>query len=463
MHLAYLQPADLDALHGATLRILDEVGIRLPAGEAHDMLLDSGASTRDGRLMLPPHLVERCLERCPSQVELQGRGGRITLGAGELHVHNLGGAREILDRPESLPRAATTQDVAASARLLDALDSVTTVTPMFTPQDVAPRAVPLAMLRHTVESTLKPINGPGVQRPEEVRLLAEMLRVVFGQHPAVSLGVSPISPLAFPVDIAAAIVEVARQGLPLGPLPCPNAGATAPMSLAGALAQQNAENLAAIVIAQLVRPGLPVIYCGRLAVLNMRKGIPAWGNPEIGLAAAATVQLGHRYGLPVNVYGLATSTFSLDMQNGYERALNAVVPALAGADELSGVGEMAGGICSCPAQMVIDDEIMGMVGRLRRGLSVDEDSLAVSVIGEVIAGSGNFLAEPHTVQYLRAGEAWQGRLAVQEAGWSSWQQAGRPLAVERARQRAEQLLASHDVPPLAPEQARALDAIIAAE
>ena len=161
---------------------------------------------------------------------------------------------------------------------------------------------------------------------------------------------------------------MARLGLPFGPLPCPQVGATAPMTLAGALALQNAENLAAIVLAQLVRPGLPIIYCGRLAVMDMRTIAPLWGNPETGLISAATVQLGHRYGLPVNVYGLCTTAYDLDMQNGYERAINAALPALAGADELSGIGEMGGGVLSCPAQMVIDDEIAGAVQRLRRRL-----------------------------------------------------------------------------------------------
>jgi trimethylamine--corrinoid protein Co-methyltransferase len=213
-------------------------------------------------------------------------------------------------------RPATASDVAHSARLLDALDNVTTITPLYTPRDVPPPVMALTMFDQTVRHTLKPINGPGVQTQAEVRRLAEMIRVVFGESPVVSLAVSPISPLSFPQDIVQATLEIARWGLPFGPLPCPNVGATAPMSLAGALAQQNAEILASIVLVQLVAPGHPVIYCGRLAVLNMRSGAPIWGNPEIGLASAATVQMGHHYNLPVNVYGLAGSGHAIDIQNG---------------------------------------------------------------------------------------------------------------------------------------------------
>jgi len=274
-----------------------------------------------------------------------------------------------------------------------------------------------------------------------------------------SLSVSPISPLFFPDDVAEAIVEIARQGIPFGPLPCPTAGATAPLSLAGALTQQNAETLASVVLAQLVHPGLPIIYCGRLAMLEPRTGLSVWGGVEMGLASAATVQIGHRYGLPVNVYGFSTNANVIDVQNGYERALNAAIPALAGADELSGIGEMAAGVCGSYAQMVLDNEVVASVHRLRRGFSVDEDSLAVEVIANVVTGSGNFLDQMHTVRYLRAGEMYVTHLATRQS-WTEWEQAGRQGMAERAQAEAERLLAEHTVPPLTEDQERQLDEIM---
>ncbi|UCC89217.1 MAG: trimethylamine methyltransferase family protein [Anaerolineales bacterium] len=462
MRFATLSPDEVEAIHQATLRILSEAGIILQDTEARTLLVDHGAWERGGRVCLPPDLVETCLGHCPHQVTLRGRGRQVTLGAGALHVHNLGGARDVLDTPGGDLRPATSQDVATSTRLLDALENVDTITPLYTPRDVPPSIMSLTMFAQTVRHTLKPINGPGVQSRWEVRQLAHMMQVVLGQAPAVSLAVSPISPLMFPQGIAQAILEIARQGLPFGPLPCPNAGATAPMSLAGALAQQNAEILACIVLAQLVAPGLPVIYCGRLAVLNMRSGAPMWGNPEIGLASAATVQIGHHYHLPVNVYGLADSGYALDVQNGYQRAMNALVPALAGADELSGVGEMAGGTLSSNVQMVVDDEIIGMVQRIRRGFAVDEDTLAVELIAQVMGSTRNFLAEPHTVRYLRAGEVWQGPLAGHEVSWQTWRDAGNPTVVERAQHTAARILARHEVPPLPRKQSQALEEILEA-
>jgi trimethylamine--corrinoid protein Co-methyltransferase len=460
MILSCLSPEEVQAIHEATLHILSETGVILYEPEALSLLMDYGAYKENGRLCLPADLVESCLALCPSKVVLAGRDGEVTLGDGSMHVHNLGGARDVLELERGELRAATRRDLAESARLLDALENVNTVTPLYTPQDVPAAAMTLAMFDQTVRNTVKPVNGPGVQSREEVQRLAEAIQIVFGERSAVTLAVSPISPLTYPDELLQAILEIARQGIPFVPLPCPNLGATAPMSLAGALAQQNAENLAAIVLAQLAAPGLPVIYSGRLATINMRTLGPAWGNPEIGLAAAATVQIGHRYHLPVNVYGLACNTYGLDIQNGYERALNAIVPALAGADELSGVGEMAGGIFSCPAQMVIDNEIIGMVQRLRRGFLVNEESLAMEVINSVMQSGRNFMAENHTVDYLRAGEAWIGKLTMPESNWEAWRDNGSRTVMDRALDSVENILNHHEVPPLNAEQDRALDDIL---
>lgn len=449
-------------IHNASLRVLAETGILIDDPEGRALLFDHGAVERSQRLCLQPELVEAWLAKCPSTVTLHGRQGTAILGDGSLHVHNLGGARDVFDSPGGGLRPATATDVAVSTRLMDALENVTTITPLYTPRDVPAHMMILTMFDQTVRNTLKVVNGPGVTTPQEVRRLYEMMQVVFGDQPAVSLGASPVSPLNFLGEIVPVFMEIARHGLPCGPLPCPSVGATSPMSLAGSLVQQNAENLASIVLIQLTNPGNPVVYCGRLSVLNMRSGAPIWGNPEVGLLSAGTVQLGHHYNLPVNVYGLAASGYAADMQSGYERAINALVPALAGADELSGVGEMAGGTISSNFQIVADDDIYGMVQRVRRGFAVDQDSLAVDVIAHAMDSGRNFLKEKHSRQYLRAGEIWHGRLGIQESSYDTWQAAGATTVIERAQSEAQKILAEHEVPPLSDEQTRSLDVIMKA-
>ena len=467
MHLNLLSNEEIERIHQATLRILAETGIVLSLPEGRALLQEHGAGLKDDRVLLPPELVEEMIAKCVPKVILRGRGGALNvLGDGSLHWHNLGGARDIYDPRSGLRRNAVLQDVRDSARILDALEGVTTITPFYTPTDVPGPLMSLMMYRNTLPHTLKPVQGPGVQTAAEIRFAVRMAEVIGAPQEYLSLGISPVSPLTYPDDLVEAILEIARLGVPFGPLPCPTAGTTAPLSLAGALAQQNAEVLASVVLAQAIHPGLPMVYCGRLAMMEPRTGLSVWGGVELGLASAGTVALAHRYGLPVNVYGLSTNAHGFDIQNGYERALNAAIPALAGADELSGIGELEAGVMGAHAQMVCDNEIAASVRRLLRGFAVDEDSLAVEVVAAVMEGGGhtqpgrNFLAQRHTTRYLKSGELLVTHLAERRS-WETWERGGRENMAERAQAEAERLLAEHQVEPLLSEQEKELDAIMA--
>lgn len=451
---------DVEAIHSATLRVLAETGISLTHPKAREILFSAGATIDGERVLLPPTLVEEQVAKATTKVTIRGRGGLTkTLGDGSLHWHNLGGARDIYDASTGTHRSATLQDLQDCTRLLDALDSVTTITPFFTPLDVPGHLMSLAMYRYAIPHTTKPLQGPGVQTAEEVQFAIRMAAVVGPPSEIFSLSVSPVSPLNLPNDGAAAIIEIAQHGIPLGPLPCPTAGTTAPFSIAGAVTQQNAEILACIVLAQLVHPGLPIIYCGRLAMMEPRTGISVWGGVELGIASAATVQIGHRYGLPVNVYGFSTNSHTLDIQNGFERSLNAIIPALAGADELSGIGEMEAGVMGSFAQIVCDHEIAASVRRIKKGFEVTQDSLAVEEIATAMQGTHNFLGRKHTLRYLRSGEVLLTALA-ERGSWEAWEAHNRTGMAERAHAEAVHILKNHQVPSLSDDQEHELDEIL---
>ncbi|MCX6033696.1 MAG: trimethylamine methyltransferase family protein, partial [Chloroflexi bacterium] len=333
--LSVLDEIEVEAIHQATLRILAETGVMLTEPKSRALLAGAGAKVQEMRLLLPPELVEKCIALAGKKTTIRGRGGAVkTLGDGSLYFHNLGGAPQIYDASSGTRRLATVQDVRDAARLLDALENCHTITPFFTPTEVPGGVMSLAMYRHTLPYTVKPLQGPGVQFAAEVRYAVKMAQVIGNPAEVLTLALSPVSPLTIPDHEAEAIMEIARLGIAFAPLPCPTAGTTAPFSIAGSITQQNAEVLAALVLAELVQPGLPIIYCGRLAMMEPRTGLSVWGGVEMGMASAGTVQIGHRYGLPVNVYGFSTNAHSLDAQDGFERALNAAIPALAGADEL---------------------------------------------------------------------------------------------------------------------------------
>ena len=461
MHaLRVMTDEEVEAIHAASLRVLAETGILLTNPEAKERLISAGAVAEEDRVCIPPHVVEEQVAKSGTKVRIRGRGGSIkTLGGGDLHWHNLGGARDIYDAATGTHREATLKDLQECTRLMDALDGVTTITPFFTPLDVPGHLMSLAMYRYALPNTIKPLQGPGVQTAQEVQFAIRMASVIGPAEECVSLSVSPVSPLGFSNDCAAAIIEIARHGIPFAPLPCPTAGTTAPFSIAGAITQQNAELLASIVIAQLVHPGLPIVYCGRVAMMEPRTGLSVWGGVELGLASAATVQIGHRYGFPVNVYGFSTNSHVLDIQNGFERSLNAIIPALAGADELSGIGEMEAGVMGSLAQIVCDSEISASVRRLRRGFEINDDSLAVDVIAAAMKSTHNFLGQKHTMRYLRSGEVLLTHLA-ERGSWDTWEKNNRMGMAERAQEKAMEILRTHAVEPLSSEQERELDEIL---
>ena len=461
-YLKFLSESDIESIHQATLRILDEIGIILKHKETQELLASAGAHVDGERVKFPPELVEKCIASAGKSVSICGRNGSVkTLGDGYLYFHNLGGARDIYNSADGTKRYASIEDVQNATRLLDALENCNTITPFFTPRDVPGELMSLMMYRHALPHTTKPVQGPGVQYPGEVKYALRMAEVIGPASEVLTLAVSPVSPLNIPAYEAEAMVEIAKAGVGFGPLPCPTAGATAPLSMAGALAQQNAEVLAPLVLAQVVRPGLPIIYCGRLAMMEPRTGISVWGGLELGLVSAATVQLGHYYRLPVNVYGFSTNSHTLDLQNGFERSSNAIIPALAGADELSGIGEMEAGVSGSFAQMVADNEFAASVRRVRSRFEVSEDALAVEVIAKVMDGSHNFLGQKHTMKYLKSGEVLMTKLANRDT-WEQWEEGGRKGFAEYAQAEAERILAEHEVEPLEDAQIRELDAIMAA-
>lgn len=460
--IKFLTDEDIKAMHEATLQVMSEVGVIWTHKPSLDILTDAGCTVKGNRVYYPPQLVIDSITKANKRPCVRGRNGQIhTLGDGNLYFHNLGGARDVFDAKTGTRRIATEQDVIDATRLLDALENCHTVTPFFTPRDVPGELMSLFMYRHCLPHTTKPLQGPGIQFAAEVKYAVEMAQVVGTSAYELSLSLSPVSPLTVHDPAAAAIVEMAKAGVICANLPAPTGGATSPMTITGSIVQQSAETLALLVLAQIIHPGCGVVYCGRLGMLEPRTGL-IWGGVELGLSSAATVQLGHFYGFSVNVYGFSTNAHTLDTQNAFERGLNATIPALAGADELSGIGEMEAGVMGSYAQMVLDNELVGSVMRLRRGLSADGEHLAVEIIGNVMNGTRNYLGQKHTLKHLRAGEVALTKLAERNS-WDTWEEKlERKGMTDHAIAEAERILREHVVPPLEPQQEKELDRIMAA-
>ena len=460
--LKFLSSEDVQAMHEATLQVLSEVGVIWTHKPSLDILTDAGCTVNGNRVCFPPDLVMNCIAKANKRPVIRGRNGQVNeLGGGNLYFHNLGGARDVFDARTGTRHTATNEDAVNAVRLLDALSNCHTVTPFFTPPNVSNELMALHMYRHALSNTTKPVQGPGIQFGHEVKYAVEMAAVAGTPAHELTLSLSPVSPLTIHDIAAEAIMEMAKAGVIHANLPCPTGGATSPMTITGSIVQQSAESLAPLVLAQIIHPGCGVVYCGRLAMLEPRTGL-LLGGVELGLASAATVQLGHYYGFAVNVYGFSTNAHTLDAQSAFERGLNAAIPALAGADELSGIGEMEAGVMGSFAQMVLDNELVGSVMRLRTGLSADVEHLAVEIIGNVMNGTRNFLGQKHTMKHLKAGEVALTKLAERNS-WDTWEEKfERKQMADHATDEAERILREHVVPPLEPHQEQELDRILAA-
>jgi len=460
-----LSEESLARIEETAYRLLAEVGISLQHGPAREMLHGHGCRVQSERLFIPRQVVEWALANVTPYADYLTMAGQpaFRLGDGQIRFHNGGGPPFVYDLETGQRRAARLQDVVDMTRVLDALPNVDVVMPLFFPEDVPPQLMALAATEVTLRYSRKPVMGAAVDKPEQVTFMLELAAACCGglaqfrQRPTMSVYISPVSPLIFTEDVTAAIMAVAESGAGFHSLPAPSLGATGPITVAGALAQQQAEVLASFVIAAAARPGTPVVYCSRINPIDLRTAMSAWGGPEVGLAGAAVAQLARRLGLPADVYGLCTSATRLDPQLAYERLANAIMPALAGADIMSGAGTLDSGLAGSLELAVIDDEIISLLKQIVGGVSVNDETLAFAVMQDVIPRDGVFLSELHTVEQMRRGALWLPGVSEREGGSAG----GGAGVVGRARTRAREILQTHQVEPLPEDVSRHLAEIMA--
>jgi trimethylamine--corrinoid protein Co-methyltransferase len=436
-------------------RILGEIGIELGEGSVRGMLRDNGCADRNGRTLIPPDVVQKALPSVPPKYRVWSRdfGYSIELGGGDVHIHNFGGAPNVIDSEKKERRPATLQDVADMTRLLDALPNVHSVTSLFVPPGIPQSEISARLAAVVQQNTTKPIYGSGLNYPYEVDAVCRVMAAAVDgmdalvERPRLTMCVSPISPLKFPTPVAETIARIAEVGLPVGILPCPIPGVSAPVTIAGGLALQHAENLAGIVIAQSVRRGVPCLYHSRLSIPDPKKAVGAGGSPEMGMAGAAAAQLAKYHGIPCDVYGVCTSSKVLDPQAGFEKAINGVLPALMNADQISGIGIVEDGMSGAYDHVVMDDEIYGEILHLRRAIKVNASTLAFDAIREAISQGQEFYMLMHTVEQLRAGALYEPPLA-HRGYWDVWEAEGGKSYAQYANERAREILATHRVASL---------------
>jgi trimethylamine--corrinoid protein Co-methyltransferase len=294
-----------------------------------------------------------------------------------------------------------------------------------------------------------------IQMAEAVAGSREQLR----RRPLITMLESPIAPLKMPDVLVDTLVSCGEYGIPVEICSMPIAGATAPITLAGALLISNVEMLAAVIVSQLAHPGAPVEFAPRTMIMDMATGQSLAGSIENALLAAAGVQLAREwYRIPANMHGPYTDSVIIDSQSAIERTYFTFLPALAGASVLAGAGHLEQGLVISFVQLLIDDEIHGIVNRALAGLEINEETLGLGAIARGVA-EGNFLTDRHTLRHLR-GERFTPQLLTRD-GRAVWKAKGAKDMTARARERVQALLSGHRPTPLDQDVAKRLHQIVA--
>ena len=341
-------------------------------------------------------------------------------------------------------------DVGRAARLCDALDNIDFVMSSAYPHEVDAHRAYVESFRQMVANTVKPIvvtaeNGDDLRvmwriaaalRGGEEELRAKPYFIMYGQ---------PSSPLEHPFDSLEKLLLCADLGVPTIYSPAPLAGATAPLTVAGHVAQGVAESLFGLVIHQLRRPGAPFITGIGPAVLDMATAQSCYNAPEYLLAYMGAVEMAKWLDIPNWGYAGTTDSQLLDAQAGMEIAELTFLALQAGSNLNHDVGYLDFGMTGSFEQIVLTDELIAFSRRLLAGITVDADTLAADVIAEVGPG-GHFMGTKHTRRHLRSGQ-WRPTV-LNRKGYDAWLEEGGLDARERARRRALELLATHEPAPL---------------
>ena len=453
--LNVLTDDQVDAIHEASLTILEKTGVRYDSPNAYRRLEEAGGvkhSTRKNVLTFPRSMVEEAIRKIQPYGRYYARDPENDLVFDGEHqfAHPLGGNPAMLDLETGESRGSTLKDVGDTAKILDALPTASSIGNFVVATDVPPQMLVVRTMEATMRNTSKCVSGYAL-KVEEVDVLAKMWSAVAGgeeelrKKPLFTVYGSPSSPLTYDEHASDVMIRGAEYGAPVDLVPCPITGGTAPVTLSGGLAQQNAELLGGVMLVQTVSDKLPIQYSGRLSVLDLRSGNNVWGVPEMALMSAATVQIAHKYNMIADVYGVTTDANGWDMQIGLERMMSALMPAMAGADNLSGIGG-AWGNAGSYEMLVIDDEIYKTVFRMVHGIEIDDDRLALNIIDEV-GPMGNYLAQMHTMKYLKAGEMRISPLFDKRTSERVRTEGFKPLQTA-AKEAAKKILKEHEVTPL---------------
>jgi trimethylamine--corrinoid protein Co-methyltransferase len=448
--------------HGLLAQILDEAfqllhdpGVRVHNDDALILLGEAGAAIdREGRIArIPEKLARQALETAPREFTLYDLNGRRAVVYGGDHVHFDPGsaAISILDSETQEQRPPRTADLVRFFQLVETLPQIDAQSTAMVSADVVEEIGDLYRLYLALHFMRKPIIT-GAFRKDTWGTMREMLAVVAGgdqalaDRPIAVFDVCPSPPLLWSDLTCQNLIDCARAMIPAELVSMPLAGATSPVTLAGALVQHTAENLSGVTIGQLARPGSPIVWGGSPAVFDMRHGTTPMGDVGTWMIDCAYAEVGKSLGLPTHAYLGMSDAKIVDAQAGLESAGGTILAALTGVNMVSGAGMMDFESCQSPEKLVIDAEIIAMAKRLLAGIERRDDPIALPLMRR-LGHRADYLGEEHTLRWFQK-EFHLPSPIIDRGSLDAWRAAGSPSTFERARARVSKLLATYRPPEL---------------
>jgi trimethylamine--corrinoid protein Co-methyltransferase len=459
-----LSKQEVERIHAASMEVLATVGIKVDYPYARDLFRQAGAQVDDEKqaVRIPESLVRQALSSAPKQFKLYGSDGKLEMdiGGDAIQFATLGTPTAMRDRETGLHRPSTMADVLNHIKLIDGCEYI-----HGSQMDVWPNDIPMTTIHSEAISAWahnsRKSFGLGCYGYLPTLDMLRMMAIAVGgkeelkKRPRFFGICNTVSPLAMTQIQVEGMLIVADYGQPVTLAPEGIAGTTAPVSLAGLLVQENANILAHITLAQIFRPGAPVLYGTVSTIANLRNGTVALGAVETGLITAASAQLACYYGIPIRSVGGTTEAKTEDLQAGVERMSTLLQAVLAGVNYITCAGTLDSSMLESEALLVMDDELAGMALRVARGIQVNETTLAMDLIRKVNFTS-NYITEKHTMQNFRK-EHYLPKFMVRQP-YESWEKEGAKSAMDNAREKVKEILAKHQPRLLDPTIEKELEA-----
>ncbi len=450
-----LTQEQMTKIHDASMNILCDVGVAFNEEESLDIFKKNGCKVDGKTVFFSENEVRGALESAPQCFTLAARNPAksVQLGDDDFAFVPGYGAPFIISS-DGQKRNATMQDYDNFCKLVQTSKYIDmNGFMMVEPSDIPPQTAHLDMLLSSIVLCDKPFMGSPVSK-EGARDAIEMAGLVWGgkdkikDTPVTVSLINSLSPLQFSEEMAGALIEMARYGQACVLASLAMAGASGPVELAGILAMQNAEILAGLTLAQLVRPGVPIIYGSTSSPMDMRTGGLSIGAPELSMIVSCTAQMARFYHLPSRSGGGLTDANFPDAQAGIESAMALISAVRNGINFiLHACGILGAYVAMSYEKFIIDEELCGMLKKLIEPIEISDASLDLATIKEVGIG-GNYLTQPKTFELCRTAFFLPELMTVQD--YDGWRSAGGKRADERASDVLNKRLANYEKPDIDP-------------